>query len=98
VLNVARELLESPDVSIDDDFFSVGGDSILAMYLIGELARHTGLRVRVSLLLAHPVLREFCAEIEALGQADPRQPNDSETPLAAALRSVGTNRGGGDAD
>jgi aryl carrier-like protein len=66
VLSHTRELLDREDITIDDDFFSVGGDSIVAMHLVGQLARRTGLRLRTSLLFANPVLREFAVEAELL--------------------------------
>ena len=66
VLSYTRELLGCEDITIDDDFFSAGGDSIVAMHLVGQLARRTGLRLRTSLLFANPVLREFVSEAEML--------------------------------
>jgi aryl carrier-like protein len=58
-LQVAGELLERDDLSLEDDFFASGGDSMLAMHLVGRLSRATGLRLRVSMLLEHPVLGDF---------------------------------------
>jgi aryl carrier-like protein len=97
VLNLARDLLEIPDVSLDDDFFSVGGDSILAMHLVGELTRRTSLRLRVSLLLANPVLRDFCVQVEAVRRASSTLQVESKTPLMAMLRAAGLDDGGRDA-
>ncbi|MGA4844095.1 phosphopantetheine-binding protein [Streptomyces sp. G45] len=64
VLTLARELLERPDVTLDDDFFTVGGDSISAMHLVGRISRQTGLRLRVSWVYATPVLRDLAAAVE----------------------------------
>ncbi|MEU7790181.1 phosphopantetheine-binding protein [Amycolatopsis sp. NPDC049159] len=69
-LRTASELLESEDLSLEDDFFSAGGDSLLAMHLVGRLARATGQRLRVSLLLENPVLADFAAAIRP--EEDPR--------------------------
>jgi hypothetical protein len=97
VLDLAREILDYPDISIDDDFFSVGGDSSLAAYLVGELVQRTGLRIRVSLLLANPVLDEFCMEVEVLSHASAPEPAEPQTPLMAMLKAAGLNNGGRDA-
>jgi aryl carrier-like protein len=64
VLDLARELLDRPEVTLDDDFFSVGGDSITAMHLIGRLSRRTGLRLRVAQIFASPTLRDFAVSVE----------------------------------
>ncbi|HEX3786511.1 MAG TPA: phosphopantetheine-binding protein [Pseudonocardiaceae bacterium] len=64
-LRVARDLLENNDLSLDDNFFATGGDSMLAMHLVGRLARVIGQRLRVSLLLENPVLADFVAAIAA---------------------------------
>ncbi len=41
---VAAEVLELPRVGVDDDFFALGGDSLVAMALVGR-ARAAGLRI-----------------------------------------------------
>lgn len=64
VLDLARELLERPDVTLDEDFFTAGGDSNTAMHLIGRLSRQTGLRLRVSQVFATPTLRDLAASVE----------------------------------
>lgn len=84
VLSYARDLLDREDITIDDDFFSAGGDSIVAMHLVGQLARRTGLRLRTSLLFANPVLCDFVMEAELLRDRA-TQPGQSGAPLAAIL-------------
>ncbi|MFE4612669.1 acyl carrier protein [Streptomyces niveus] len=90
LLELTNELLERGDITLDEDFFATGGDSIVAMHLVGQLARRTGLRLRVSLLFANPVLRDFAEHVERLrGEA---AANDAEpvSPLAAALEAART--------
>ncbi|KAK3216152.1 hypothetical protein GRF29_8g2302175 [Pseudopithomyces chartarum] len=50
VLNIAPE-----NISLDDSFFQLGGDSISAMRLVGE-ARKEGVQLSVADLFRHPVL------------------------------------------
>ncbi|MFH9262807.1 MULTISPECIES: acyl carrier protein [unclassified Streptomyces] len=83
VLSLAGELLERADVALDEDFFSAGGDSVLAMHLVGHLARQTGVRVRVSLLFNHPVLRDFVEQVEQLRA-------DSDASEAAGAAPAGS--------
>jgi aryl carrier-like protein len=65
VLSASRELLDRNDLSLDDDFFAAGGDSVLAVRLTGRIGRSTSRRVRATTLFANPVLRDFAAELGA---------------------------------
>jgi amino acid adenylation domain-containing protein len=49
------ELLEMDSVDIDEDFFAVGGDSILATELVAE-ARASGIMISVAMLFQHPTI------------------------------------------
>ncbi|KAG8427478.1 Nonribosomal peptide synthetase [Metarhizium acridum] len=51
--------MEPDNISIDDSFFRVGGDSIGAMKLVG-LARKTGLALAVKDVFKYPVMRDLC--------------------------------------
>lgn len=68
VVEIAGDLLDDADLSPDADFFSAGGDSMLAMHLVSRLARATGLRLRVRLLIANPVLGDFAAAVVRLAE------------------------------
>lgn len=89
VSSVVAEVLQRADISLDDDFFSAGGDSLLAMHVVGRLSRASKLRVRVSLLFEQPVLRDFAAHIERLHDSETHSARGPATPLAAALRPDG---------
>lgn len=96
VLTVVRDVLEQPSVCLHDDFFTAGGDSLLAMHVAGRLSRASGLRVRVSHLFEHPVLREFAADLEQQRDAEALGVEDTAGPLAEALRAASAE-GGDDA-
>ncbi|MFL9875924.1 amino acid adenylation domain-containing protein [Paraburkholderia megapolitana] len=50
----------------DDDFFELGGDSLVATRLIAQLREATGLKLSVGLVLRAPSVRLLAAEIAAL--------------------------------
>ncbi|QUC20481.1 uncharacterized protein UV8b_04722 [Ustilaginoidea virens] len=57
----AEALSMKPDeIDLGDNFFRIGGDSILAMKLVG-LARKSGLLLTVRDVFKQPVLRELCS-------------------------------------
>jgi amino acid adenylation domain-containing protein len=61
----------------DDDFFDVGGDSLLATWVVAELSQSLGRPVELSMLLEHSTVEELAG---ALGAG-------STTPAMAAGRS-----------
>jgi aryl carrier-like protein len=83
VLSIATDLLGEADLSPSADFFSAGGDSLLAMHLVSRLARATGLRLRVRLLIGNPVLSDFAAAVAELAA------ESAESVPAVATQSAG---------
>ncbi|MDO5611891.1 MAG: amino acid adenylation domain-containing protein [Paracoccus sp. (in: a-proteobacteria)] len=65
------EVLAVPHVAPEDDFFALGGDSIAAMRVIGDIRRHLGVDLALRDLFQTPVLARFCAGIAGGGQALP---------------------------
>lgn len=66
VLEHARNLLRRDDLMPHDDFFSVGGDSLVGMHLVARVGRELNLPVRVTLLFQYPVLGDFAAAVEGV--------------------------------
>jgi acyl-CoA synthetase (AMP-forming)/AMP-acid ligase II/aryl carrier-like protein len=72
-LEICRELLRRDDISIGDDFFRVGGDSLLAARLMNRLEQSTGARLTLIRLFATPT-------IEGLANALVQAMNDTDNP------------------
>ena len=66
VLEQARSILDRDSLTLDDDFFDAGGDSVVGMHFVGRVGRLLGLPIRTTLLFGHPVLRDFGAEVAAV--------------------------------
>ncbi|ANS63555.1 nonribosomal peptide synthetase [Streptomyces lincolnensis] len=63
-----RELLEAEQVGRDDEFFALGGDSLLATRLVARL-REAGVRgARIAALFTHPVLKDYAATLTLDGE------------------------------
>ncbi len=50
-------------VDLDDDFFALGGDSLIAAALVGEIERHTGVSLSLSALINAATPRLLAARI-----------------------------------
>ncbi|WP_223759687.1 non-ribosomal peptide synthetase [Myxococcus sp. RHSTA-1-4] len=74
-----REVL-GRDVGAGDDFFQVGGDSILAMRLLARMEEELGVPVPLATLFQSPVLRETADAVRELLEEGP--PRSSVVPLS----------------
>ena len=80
------ELLGVPNLGADDNFFALGGDSILAIQVIAR-ARREGLRLTVRQFLQHPTVSALAGSAEAAGVALAEQgPVVGEAPLTPIQR------------
>ncbi|GAA2442210.1 non-ribosomal peptide synthase/polyketide synthase [Streptomyces glaucus] len=73
------DVLDTDEVGAGDDFFALGGDSILAVRVTSRLRAAFGPDVSPRLLFTHPRLADLAA---ALGDPDPHRAADS-IPAAA---------------
>src|SRR6201996_3940272 len=71
VAGIWSELLEQGDIGPEDDFFELGGDSLLAVWLMEEIAERTGRDLPLSLLLEGATIRHLASALDARG-AQPR--------------------------
>ncbi|MGC9382630.1 amino acid adenylation domain-containing protein, partial [Streptomyces sp. MH13] len=84
------QLLGLPHVGIDDSFFGLGGDSVLAMRLVGA-ARRAGIGLAVRDVFAHPTvaaLASVAREAGATGVTEAPEATGEEPlpPLPAPVR------------
>jgi acyl carrier protein len=59
------EVLERGDIGPEDDFFDLGGDSLLAIWLIEEIAERTGQDLPLSCLLEGATIRQLASAVDA---------------------------------
>ncbi|HET9281329.1 MAG TPA: amino acid adenylation domain-containing protein [Candidatus Angelobacter sp.] len=80
------DVLGVSNIGIDDNFFALGGDSILAIQVIAR-ARREGIRLTVRQFLHHPTLSALAASAEEAGIALAEQgPVVGEAPLTPIQR------------
>lgn len=80
------EVLALPRVGIQDDFFSLGGHSMLAMRLIARIRKTLGIEIRVGELMANPTVAGLSTLIEGTGRsAGPAMVRSDDAPLAASF-------------
>ncbi|MBS0358758.1 MAG: amino acid adenylation domain-containing protein [Proteobacteria bacterium] len=79
-----RELLEVKRVGCKDDFFKLGGYSLLGMHLITQIRENFGFDISIKDLFEHPMLEQFAKLIE-------RKNHQSEVDLLPKIRKTSHN-------
>ncbi|MEU0648294.1 MULTISPECIES: acyl carrier protein [Streptomyces phaeochromogenes group] len=67
VLAIWRRELQRDDISIDDDFFSLGGQSVILANIQGAFIEELGVEVPVDQMFLNPTVASISAYIESLG-------------------------------
>lgn len=58
-----EQLLKVPSLSLDDDFFANGGDSLLATEMVIELERSTGQKIPTAILFDAPTIGQLALKL-----------------------------------
>ncbi|BBY04756.1 non-ribosomal peptide synthetase [Mycobacterium noviomagense] len=72
IAKVFAEVLSTTDVGRFDEFFALGGDSILSVQLAAR-ARAAGLRVSPRMVFENPTVQQLAAAVDAAGAAEPER-------------------------
>ena len=63
--SIWAEVLRIPEVGRDDNFFSIGGDSLLALPLVARLSRDMGTEIYIATLFDNPTVVELARWIDS---------------------------------
>lgn len=66
-----------------DDFFTLGGDSILAVRMAAQ-ARDGGMPLTPRMVFEHPVLHELAAALDAVPEAEPTADDGHYAPMSTS--------------
>ncbi|MGC5022571.1 SDR family NAD(P)-dependent oxidoreductase [Micromonospora sp. DT47] len=84
IAQVWRDGLGVPVVGVDDDFFALGGNSLVAVQLIAAMRKATGVRLPMRSLFETPTVAGLAARIEELraaaGAEEPAAPTIPRLP------------------
>ncbi|MBD1581643.1 non-ribosomal peptide synthetase [Pseudoalteromonas sp. S16_S37] len=72
LLTIVRETLNNPDVQAHDDFFAVGGDSILSLQLVAK-ARKAGIQLLPKDIFTHKSVAKLMVHLQLSNQPAAKQ-------------------------
>jgi acyl transferase domain-containing protein len=67
ITSIWREVLGVDEVGLEEDFFVLGGHSLMAIQLIAEIRRRTGAEVPVRVLIQNPTVATLAGKIRESG-------------------------------
>lgn len=85
VLELVRQVLESEQIGVDENFFEVGGTSLSAMRLTVLMEKHFGVPLPVSDLIAAPSVAALAARLRS-------RPDGTAFDPVVPMRSTGSRR------
>ena len=82
-----KQLLGLPQVSIDDNFFEVGGTSLLATLLLKRINEAFGEQLSIATIFEHATIRSFARMLRGESSADAAIPTNSTQAATSATTS-----------
>lgn len=64
LVSLWQELLNVDELGVEDDYFALGGTSLLAARMFAEIARRFGVKLRLTIILESPTVRSLARHIE----------------------------------
>jgi aryl carrier-like protein len=93
VAEIWCEVLEVPEVGGDDNFFDLGGHSILLQLVQDRVARRTGKNVTLVDLFNHPTVRSLARHLDSdESTAEHTAPGGSRRRTAGRVNRLGSRR------
>jgi mycobactin peptide synthetase MbtE len=80
---ILTDLLDVEEVGRYDDFFNLGGDSILAVRVAAQ-ARDGGMALTPRMVFEHPVLNELATALDAKSQAEIEPDDRHHEPMSTS--------------
>jgi mycobactin peptide synthetase MbtE len=84
---ILTDVLDAGQVGRYDEFFNLGGDSILAVRVAAQ-ARDAGMPLTPRMVFEHPVLNELAAAVDAKSEAE-TEPEDTQATHYAPMSTSG---------
>ncbi|MEM9916809.1 MAG: amino acid adenylation domain-containing protein, partial [Bacteroidota bacterium] len=75
LLNIWKELLKVERISCTDNFFQIGGNSLLAAQLVARVKEQTSLDIQLRTVFVHPTIQTMGAALDALQMLIPPADN-----------------------
>ncbi|TGD57483.1 non-ribosomal peptide synthetase [Flavobacterium humi] len=87
IAGIWSELLHVKEISINDDFFLIGGDSILLIRMLTQLKKHFKKEMDLHTIYEYPVLKDLAAHLEKQAIAGPSAERSNKEKELAEMKN-----------
>jgi acyl carrier protein len=77
---LVRELLETDDIAVDDNFFDMGGSSVLALRLVLQMQKRYGVTLSLLDVMRNPTPEGLAGRLTEAAQAQSGAPATAGSP------------------
>jgi FkbH-like protein len=84
-----RELLNVDELGVRDDYFALGGTSLVAAQMFAEIRKRFGVKLPLTTILDSPNIRALALEIEAQTTAGPKHGSTERSEVLIELKRGG---------
>lgn len=70
LLPIWQKALDLPKISVGDDFFEIGGDSLLALRIMAVIQEEFGFQIPISALIEAPTIEQFAQKLVSVNPAN----------------------------
>jgi acyl carrier protein len=77
LVDLWKRILRIEDITLDDDFFELGGNSLSAIRLLPVIEDHFGVEPHISLVFDHPTPRQMAEALATIGAVADQRPQDA---------------------
>lgn len=78
LMQIWKDLLDREEVGVGDDFFELGGDSLLGVRLMIEIEKKFHRRFDISTLVSHPTIESLASELAPFSAPGPQDRANSK--------------------
>jgi len=75
MITVWQEVLAIPQIGIDDNFYDLGGDSLIAIKVLSRLRDVFAVELSVNDLFERPTVKQLCERLEVMSWAQDENSN-----------------------
>jgi acyl carrier protein len=77
LVDLWKRILRTDDITLDDDFFELGGNSLSAIRLLPAIEEQFGVEPTISLVFDHPTPHQMAEALATIGAAADQRQQDA---------------------